>query len=68
MKVSDLVICDMVKIDATLEVLIKQLVVMGMLISCHFHWRIMIIRWGGNDLSRHLLIIDILIDVSQQKI
>jgi hypothetical protein len=68
MKVSDLVICDMVKIDATLEVLIKQLVVMGLLISYHLHWRIMIIRWAGNDLSRHLLIIDILIDVSQQKI
>ena len=68
MKVSDLVICDMVKIDATLEVLIKQLVVMGLLISCHLHWRIMIIRWAGNDLTSHLLIIDILIDVAQQKI
>jgi len=67
-EVSDLVICDMINIDVTLEALIKQLVVLGLLISCHLHWRIIFIRLAGHDLSCHLLIIDFLIDVSQQKI
>ena len=67
-EVSDLVICDMVYIDVTLEVVIKQLVVLRLLISCNLHWRIIFIRLAGHDFSGHLMIIDFLIDVAQQKI